>query len=278
MYVSGLLVKSITLPNGCHSVSCDIAYDCGILNFGDNSELVKLQITQMGDNAFRQTLNNLSKCNNLESFYLTREGELPDNFISSLLNCNKLREFTLQGYYWRGSGNYLQCANIGILQQLSSLMSLKVLCFRYWGNTDFNFLSSFTEVEELVITNTDLYDINFISSMASLINVNLENNEITNVDAFSNLSLCENVDLSGNHIEGIHGLSNLRLLKVLDLSDNALYDYSSYNGENYNNLSIIANLNKNNQGSLEEVYLSGNTSIVDFSILKNLNWNNKSGF
>ncbi len=48
------------------------------------------------------------------------------------------------------------------------------------------------------------------------------------------------------------------------------------NTKTYNNLEILANLNKD--GKLKKLYLSGNDNIINWSPLSSLKWDAKSGW
>ena len=78
--------------------------------------------------------------------------------------------------------------------------------------------------------------------------------------------------------KGIKALSSLKNLSYLNLQYNSLYDLSEYNKVPYNTCEILASMNKNNGGVLEELYLAGNNNITDFSFVQKCKWKGKSGF
>ena len=64
----------------------------------------------------------------------------------------------------------------------------------------------------------------------------------------------------------------MNLLEELNLNNcNGIYD--NYN--NIQNLEILANLHKN--GTLNKLYFSGNSSIIDWTTLTNIGWQQESG-
>ena len=76
-------------------------------------------------------------------------------------------------------------------------------------------------------------------------------------------------------------MENLKKLESLNLSNNTISDTFSYvdsdgNTKTYNNLEILANLNKD--GKLKKLYLSGNDNIINWSPLSSLKWDAKSGW
>ena len=70
-------------------------------------------------------------------------------------------------------------------------------------------------------------------------------------------------------------------MEKLNLERNLIYDESSYIDEEqqtikYKNLEILAELNIS--GKLKKLYLDGNSNIINWNILKNLSWEETSGF
>ena len=109
----------------------------------------------------------------------------------------------------------------------------------------------------MTIKNTNLKDLSFIGKLTDLQTADLSNNQIT---------------------KGIYALENLNKLENLNLSNNTIFDISSKDGKNYNNLEILANINYAKNGSLKQLYLSGN-NITDWSYVSKCTWpNGKSGF
>jgi Leucine-rich repeat (LRR) protein len=107
--------------------------------------------------------------------------------------------------------------------------------------------------------------------------------KIKSLSGIENLITLQYLYCQNNSITSLKELSNLTSLKYLDLSNNLIYDTSSYVDEKgetvtYNNLEILAKLNKYNKGKLEQLYLEGNSSIISFSPIQSLTWVAKSGF
>ena len=73
----------------------------------------------------------------------------------------------------------------------------------------------------------------------------------------------------------------MKKLESLNLSNNTISDTFSYvdsdgSTKTYNNLEILANLNKT--GNLKKLYLKGNDNIINWSPLSSLKWTGKSGW
>lgn len=82
------------------------------------------------------------------------------------------------------------------------------------------------------------------------------------------------LNLSGttNGFSNLEPLKNMNLLEELNLNNcNGIYD--SYN--DVQNLEILVNLHKN--GTLNKLYFSGNSSIIDWTPLTNSGWQQESG-
>ena len=101
--------------------------------------------------------------------------------------------------------------------------------------------------------------------------------DLTTLKAKTNVTY---LNLSRNSISSCIPLKDLTNLTYLNLQNNAITDVSWENGVSYNNLKILADLNKNSGkgGKLEKLYLSGNSGIADFSPVKSLSWAARSGF
>ena len=72
-------------------------------------------------------------------------------------------------------------------------------------------------------------------------------------------------------------------LKSINLNSNLLYDLSTVVNldgsiKTYKTAQIFADMNFEKNGNLEKIYLLGNENLKDFSSLKELKWNDKSGF
>ena len=106
---------------------------------------------------------------------------------------------------------------------------------------------------------------------------------VESLKGIENLVNLTSLTIKKNNLTNVKGIENLKNLVSLNLEENCLYDTFSENNENgtlvtYNNLNLIAGLHTKNGGSLENIYLNGNSGITDFSILSKLSWKNKTGF
>ncbi len=147
------------------------------------------------------------------------------------------------------------CSGFGItgLGKLINLTSLTIGGFRKF--TSLSGFENLTSLTNLIIIDCGIIDLTPISDLTDLTVVNLR----------------------GNKISALKPLENLKSVTSLNLENNVVGDTSSYMESVYKNLEIIANLNSKNGGSLVSIYLNGN-SIIDFSLIKGLEWSDMSGF
>ncbi len=136
----------------------------------------------------------------------------------------------------------------------------------------FDFLSNLTNLEYLNLSNNEITNINYLSSLSNLRCLILKNNSISSLYPLKNLNNLGEyfIDATGNQQRG-----------YLDVSNNCIYDTGAYQTsdgkiENFNNIEILANLNKN--GSLKILYINNNPGIIDFTPISKLKWINKTGF
>ena len=92
----------------------------------------------------------------------------------------------------------------------------------------------------------------------------------------------QTLNLYKNQISNLKPLSELTNLTYINLNNNCIYDYSTEIDESgssvrYNNLEILANLNKN--GALRTLHLANNNGIIDWTPLSSItNWEAHSGW
>ncbi len=175
--------------------------------------------------------------------------------IDKIKNCTGLKSISISQVSW--TEDNVQISSLNNINELSTLENLSINKIRI-GNNDFSQLKGLSNLKNLTITNTNLNDISFMSGLHELQTANLSNNQIT---------------------RGIYSLSNLNKLESLNLSNNTIFDISSNNGTNYNNLEVLSNINYAKNGSLKALYLEGNSNITDWSYVSKCTWpNGKSGF
>ena len=164
------------------------------------------------------------------------------------------------------------------------LKTLNLFDYNYnYSIGDLSGIENLVGLTYLSIGGRRISDISPLSSLTNLETLILDENQISDISALSKLSKLKKLNLSNNGIVGLKPIEELKNLNSLDLSNNLLYDTSVYidtDGQNkiYNNIEIIANLNKENGGNLEKIYLEGNNGIIDYSSIKKLSWIESSGF
>ena len=168
-----------------------------------------------------------------------------------------LKDTTLQSFNLYGNTS-LDKYQLDSIEGIEEITSLKNINIAWTTLTSMPDLSNLTNLETIKITNSSIKDLTPIANCTNIKEINFNNNNISNVKTLENMS----------------NLTTLRL------ENNSLFDTYSFVAEDGSTktektLEIFANLNKM---KLENLYLSGNTGIVDWSIVSSLKWSGKSGF
>ena len=143
-------------------------------------------------------------------------------------------------------------------------------------------IENFTNLKKLEVKyNSKILDISAIKNCKNLTDIDLKYSNVKSVLGLEGLNNLQKLTLNNNNISSLKPLENLKNLEELNLSNNTISDTSSYidsdgSTKTYNNLEILANLNKN--GKLKKLYLAGNDNIINWSPLSSLKWTDKSGW
>ena len=129
-------------------------------------------------------------------------------------------------------------------------------------------------VKSIKMTGVNLENLDFLKENTNLTELSLVDCHISDISGIENCVNLKKLNLSGttNGFSNLEPLKNMSVLEELNLNNcNGIYD-------NYNdvqNLEILANLHKN--GTLNKLYFSGNSSIIDWTTLTNIGWQQESG-
>ena len=129
-------------------------------------------------------------------------------------------------------------------------------------------------VKSIKMTGVNLENLDFLKENTNLTELSLVDCHILDISGIENCVNLKKLNLSGttNGFLNLEPLKNMSVLEELNLNNcNGIYD-------NYNdvqNLEILANLHKN--GTLNKLYFSGNSSIIDWTPLTNIGWQQESG-
>ena len=129
-------------------------------------------------------------------------------------------------------------------------------------------------VKSIKMTGVNLENLDFLKDNTNLTELSLVDCHILDISGIENCVNLKKLNLSGttNGFSNLEPLKNMSVLEELNLNNcNGIYD-------NYNdvqNLEILANLHKN--GTLNKLYFSGNSSIIDWTTLTNIGWQQESG-
>lgn len=250
--LSGVLAY-IKLPNTVESFSQAGAPVPVIAENSDkltNISISNIGRSEMWKNGFFTTLKNATSLNNL---CLERMAEINFTKINDYINYEmpSVKYLTLSG------------ANSSIIKSLDGI--------EYFPN-----------IETLQVWNNNvILNISAINSCKQLKYVDISNCKVQNLSGLEGLNSIHTLNLSNNNISNLKPLENLINLEYLNLNNNAISDTASYTDntgatKTYNNLDLLAKLNKT--GKLKKLYLSGNDNIVNWTPLSSLNWIEKSGW
>ena len=195
----------------------------------------------------------------------------------SLLRLQNIKVISLSEYLKDSNGNKLELPSVTSLgiSGLNQTSPQSIL-------SDLKGIECFTNLQTLTMNYTSkILDISAIKECTTLKYVNIGYAHIQSLNGLENLSDLQTLILNDNNISSLKPLENLKNLEELNLNNNAISDTSSYvdsdgSTKTYNNLEILANLNKN--GKLKKLYLSGNDNIINWSPLSSLKWTDKTGW
>ena len=190
----------------------------------------------------------------------------------------------IENFYSNMNGVTDKSAVIDYADNLANIPGLKKIGITEHGSfkgfsTDINF----QDLQEIVIRDSDVIEsLEFLKGSSKLKKVNVSKGKINSFKGITQLTELTDLKVTNNAISSVYEIKDLKNLSVLDLENNCIYDTTSYfNSLNekvtVKNLEILANMNKD--GSLRQLYLSGNTGITDWSQLSKItNWTGKSGW
>ncbi len=243
---------TIIIPNSLEEISSeDPNFD---YTNHDNLKKIRFSWGGINNSSFAKLCTQLADSKSLESIEISSL-RLSNNIDFSQIK--NLKNTTLQSFILYGNTN-LEKYNLSSIEGIEEIKSLKTIIINWTTLTNIPDLSSLTNLETIRITNSSIKDLTPIANCTNLKEINFNNNNISNVKPLENMS----------------NLTTLRL------ENNSLFDTYSFVAEDGSTktektLEIFANLNKM---KLENLYLSGNTGIVDWSIVSSLKWSGKSGF
>ena len=220
----------------------------------DNLKRIRLTWSGLTNSSFANLCTQLADSNKLQSIEI---GSLSVSNKIDFSPIKNLKDTTLQSFNLYGNTS-LDKYQLDSIEGIEEITSLKNINIDWTTLTSMPDLSNLTNLETIKITNSSIKDLTPIANCTNIKEINFNNNNISNVKTLENMS----------------NLTTLRL------ENNSLFDTYSFVAEDGSTktektLEIFANLNKM---KLENLYLSGNTGIVDWSIVSSLKWSGKSGF
>lgn len=220
----------------------------------DNLKKISFSWAGLNNSSFANLCTQLADSNKLQSIGINSLSVSNKIDFSKIKN---LKDTTLQNFSLYGNTG-LDKYQLDSIEGIEEITSLKNINIDWTTLTSMPNLSNLTNLETIKITNSSIKDLTPIANCTNLKEINFNNNNISNVKTLENMS----------------NLTTLRL------ENNSLFDTYSFVAEDGSTktektLEIFANLNKM---ELENLYLTGNTGIVDWSIVSSLKWSGKSGF
>ena len=248
---------NIYLPNTIEEIYCD-GLPLPVIT-ENSTKLNKITITNVSgiDRWKNKFFPNLKNTTNLKSLSMTRLANLKFYKISDYI-IDEMPSVTT-----------LILSGQSFIDRLSELNSLEGI-------------EKFPNITTLYSNYTNnILDISNIKNCTKLKSVYLSYANIQSLNGLEDLTSLQRLDLKNNNISSLKPLEKLTNLQILNLSNNVIADSSAYSDtdgstKRYNNLEILANLNKN--GKLKTLYLEGNDNIIDWSPLSKLSWEDKSGW
>lgn len=243
---------TIIIPNSLEEISSeDPNFD---YTNHDNLKKISFSWDGLNNSSFANLCTQLADSNKLQSIGINSLSVSNKIDFSKIKN---LKDTTLQNFSLYGNTG-LDKYQLDSIEGIEEITSLKNINIDWTTLTSMPNLSNLTNLETIKITNSSIKDLTPIANCTNLKEINFSNNNISNVKPLENMS----------------NLTTLRL------ENNSLFDTYSFVAEDGSTktektLEIFANLNKM---ELENLYLSGNTGIVDWSIVSSLKWSGKSGF
>ena len=156
-------------------------------------------------------------------------------------------------------------------------------CFKNCKTINIKIINAFWDTN--CGTNSQTTNVSGLRNITNLNQLSIDGRAYTNLSNIDDLDSLINLKFftsTKTCINSLYGLRNLTNLSYLNLSNNCIFERANNSdGEIINNLQILANLNPgvNHNGNLTSLYMSGNTGIINWDILKNLSWpGGKSGF
>lgn len=280
-YLNGVAfnTKKIILPSSLEGID-EWAYSSTILDFSNckNLRYFKLVLQDGSEEFWTEIFKTLKDCTKLTTLDMYRCNGFTDlNCFEPLKNLN-ITTISLGGYHYYY--DYYLTSLDGI-QYFPNLINLNIAyCPKL---NDLDGLSYLNKLENVNISYCELLkNVNFLNGCTSVKAISCTNCNIEDISALSTIQGLKNINFSNNKISNLKALEDLIYLETASLTNNVIYDTASYFDENniirVNNIDILSNLNIYINGSLINLYLQGNTGIIDFSKLSSLNWNDKSGF
>lgn len=181
----------------------------------------------------------IAECKNLQTLVIKDSGLYNIDFLKEMSSLERL-ELKAKGV-----------RDVAVLKELTFLKSLKLEGNKRFGEIEF--LSGFTALEELKITDLEIKDISPVASLVSLEKLDFSSNNIEDVSPLADLKEMKELNLAANDIKDISPLKAMKKLEKLYIEGCLVTD-----------IDVVKNLK-----NLKELYISSN-KISSFSPIEKL--------
>ena len=265
---------NIKYPSQVKNVNLSWRAATNLNDFNNCTKMNYLNLYQPSGSSFNNTISSL---NNIEITSMNLNYVSDFKIFETISENAKIHNITVARQDYIGN---VSIANLDALQYINGLTSLSISGYKLLPS--FSKDTALNKLTGIYISDSSFDNIEFVKNAPNLKTIKILNSNIKSLKGIENNTSLTEINLSGNSISSTKELENLTQLSSLNLENNCIYDTSTYidtSGETitYNNLDILANLNRN--GNLRYLYLSGNKGIINWSPLSSIsNWTGKSGW
>ena len=200
------------------------------LKAGDFNGLTSLNTLNLSNNS-------ISDISTLENLTSLTELYLSDNSISDISTLSGLTQLTHLD---------LSSNSITDISALSGMTSMTNLHLSRNSLTDLSALSGMTAITTLSLDYNSIIDISALSSMSLMLSLKLNHNNVGDISALRSMTSMITLYLNNNNITDVSELSGMTSISTLSVAGNPISDFAPLRTLKAENLSLIIDINLNN--------------------------------